>query len=395
MVPLVIAGKEQGEGGSVEGQGPAQPPSKSARAEVWEIWSRRHKERIWVATGHDKLLRVDPDPLGLKDFFPCPEPLYSIRTSDTLVPLPEFTLYEDQADELDEIQSRIRHLVTVLRAVVLVDGDFAEVVKIASATDGTAIPLDRPGDVAEDLGKRIWWWPLETIVQVISTLTARAEQLERHIWQVTGLHDLQRGSTMERESAAAQKLKAGFGQVRMTPRSLPMARYVRDCLRLKSEVMAELFDQATLERIGGVPVTPEMMKLLREEKLRNTNVAVATDSTVRPDQAAEKEEATEFLAASSSFLQQIAAVGQVQPAMVPLMLETFKQAARTFKWSRTIEPMIDQTVQLIGQQVAAQLQLQEAQVAMQQQALQQQQMMAAQQAQMAGAAPMPNGGGMM
>ena len=58
--------------------------------------------------GHDELdapivelIDERDDPLGVEGFFPCPKPLYATTTSDTLVPVPDFVLYQDQAMELD------------------------------------------------------------------------------------------------------------------------------------------------------------------------------------------------------------------------------------------------------------------------------------------------------
>ena len=362
---------------------PKDAPSREGRAEVWEVWNKRTSERIWVSPGHKDILRTDPDPLGLRDFFPAPRPVYSIQTTETLVPLPEFQLYRDQADEVDELQSRIQHLERVLKAVPLVAGDFTEVKDIAKCSDGVFIPVTRPDVSIGSLDADIWWWPLDKIITTIQTLQQRVAELKQQIWEITGLHDLQRGATKERETAAAQRMKGAFGQIRMSPRSLPMARHVRDLYRLMAEVMAEHFDQATLERISGEMVTPEMMALLREEKVRNTSISVASDATVRPDIHAEREEANEFLAASTGFLQQVAAVAGVMPPVVPLMMETFRQAARTYKWSRVVEPMIDQTVAMITQQVQQQIAMQQQQLMMQQQAAQMQ---------AAGGAP-PNGAG--
>jgi hypothetical protein len=379
-IPLTISARSgDSDHTTAEGKSPPDPPSRADKGEVWEIWDRSKRERVWVAKDFQEILRKEPDPLKLKDFYPCPCPLYSVTTTDQMVPRPEFCLYQDQAGELDEIQTRIRALVTVLKAVVVVDGDLAEIIDIAKAKDGDAIPLGTPGGVAEDMNARIWWWPVERIIQVIGTLQQRAEQLKMQIFELTGIHDLQRGASKERETAAAQRLKGQYGQVRMTPRALPMARFVRDCLRIKAEIMAEMFDPGTLERIGGKTVTPEMIALMREEKLRNTNIAVATDSTVKPDMHAEREDATEFMAASNSLLEQVAAVAQAMPAVVPLMMESYRQTIRTFRFARNLEPMIDQTVQMITQQVQqmlAQQQMQQQQMAMEQQM---------QQAQMAGA----------
>lgn len=375
-VPLMVSGHEGNTKSPRDpsSQAPPDPPSRKSRAEVWEIWDKRDRVRVWVATGFDRTIRTDTDPLGLKDFFPCPAALYGLKTTDTMIPLPEFALYRDQADELDEVQSRLRHLERVLRAVAFTDGDFTEAISVATAEDGKVIPIDRPDTTAGDLSGSIWAWPLTNIVAVIEQLGRRSAELQNQIWQITGIHDLQRGATKERESAAAQKLKSGFGQVRNVPRSLPMARYARDVLRIKAEIMAELFEPATLERISGVPVTPDMMALLREEKLRNTQIAVATDATVRPDVHAEQESAVEFMQASAQFLAQVAQVGAAMPPLLPMMIEAYRQAARTFKFARNLEPIIEQTVAMVAQQVQQQ---QAQQALMQQQQAQAQAMQAA------------------
>jgi hypothetical protein len=54
-----------------------------------------------------QIIDARDDPLGLEGFFPCPKPLYATTTSDTLVPVPDFVLYQDQAMELDILSDRI------------------------------------------------------------------------------------------------------------------------------------------------------------------------------------------------------------------------------------------------------------------------------------------------
>ena len=47
------------------------------------------------------------DPLELENFFPCPRPLYATLTSDSLEPVPDFSLYQDQAKELDSLADKL------------------------------------------------------------------------------------------------------------------------------------------------------------------------------------------------------------------------------------------------------------------------------------------------
>ena len=324
---------------------PADPPSRKSRAEVYEVWCRPTRERIWVAEGFDTVIRRDPDPLGLRDFYPIPMPVYSpITTSDTMIPVPEYQICRDQYQEIDELQGRIRHLERAMRAICIVSGDVSEITAISSAADGSFIPVDRNGQQATDLAGDIFWWPAEKLVGVITTLQERVAELKAQVFELTGLADLQRGVAEPRVSAAAERTKGAYSQIRMTPRSLPMARHVQALYRMIAEIACEHYDRATLERISGLLVDDAMFAMIRDEGVRDIEISVSTDALVAPNVLAEREQAVEFMTASTAYLQQVAAVAPVLPAAVPLLFEIFKQASRTMKWADSVEPMIDKTV---------------------------------------------------
>jgi hypothetical protein len=120
-----------------------------------------------------------------------------------------------------------------------------------------------------------------------------------------------------------------------------------------------------------------MMTMLRDEKLRNTNVEVATDSTIRPDKAAEKEEAIEYVTAVTSFLQSALPIAQGAPPMIPLIMAMLKAATKPFKFGRQLEEQMDATADALS--VMA-VQMQQAQL-----------IGAMQPPQPGGAEPRPNG----
>ncbi|MGE0853283.1 MAG: hypothetical protein AB7O44_27350 [Hyphomicrobiaceae bacterium] len=337
---------------------PPDPESPFGRAEVWEIWSKRDRKRLWIATGYDKVLREDEDPLRLEGFFPCPCPLYAVPTTDQMVPMPELAIYEPLADELDEIQQRLRSLTKQAKFIGLFDGDFVEMASLPDMQDGDFRPIARPEAAAADLRGAIWTWPIGEIVQAIALLTNRSEALKQAIYELTGISDLRRGIGKERESAAAQKLKASYGAARMTPRSQPMAEFCRDLLRIKAEIMAEHFEPASLERVSGIPLPPQgidpetrkpiphpVVLLLRDEKFRLTTIDVETDSTVAPDAEADKAEAVEFASAVTELTTAWAPLLTAAPAVAgPLYGALLKTTTGRFKFARELEPTIDQTV---------------------------------------------------
>lgn len=342
-IPLVLSAntdKDQGPGKVDEM--PPDPESPFGRAEVWEIWSKPTKERIWIATSYeDHVLRKDPDPLRQSGFFPNPKPLYAVPTTDSMVPMPELQVYECLADELDEVQDRLRKLVKVAKFVGLTDGDLAEMSNIATMTDGDFKPIQRPDVVAGDLRNAIWHWPLGEIVTAISILRVQSQELRDSIYELTGISDLRRGIGQERESATAQRLKASYGAARMTPRSKPMAEFIRDLLRIKAEIMVEHFEPATLSLISGAPIAGPVLQLLKDERFRNTTIDVETDSTVAPDAEAEKAEAVEYLTAATQYLSAAVPIATGAPATIPLLMSMLRAASRSYKFSREVEEQLD------------------------------------------------------
>ena len=76
------------------------------RAKICELWDKEGDKVLWLSKSAGKIIETVADPLELEGFFPCPKPLYATTTSDSLVPVPDFMLYQDQANELDILSVR-------------------------------------------------------------------------------------------------------------------------------------------------------------------------------------------------------------------------------------------------------------------------------------------------
>src|SRR5262249_3116951 len=114
------------------------------RARVWEIWDKSKKQRIYVAEGYSAELAREEDPYELADFFPTVEPLYGVKTTSTLIPIPEYTLYQDQAQELDLITTRLSRLINNLKRRGVYDassdGSDQQLAQLAFADDDQFLP---------------------------------------------------------------------------------------------------------------------------------------------------------------------------------------------------------------------------------------------------------------
>ena len=326
------------------------------RAEVWEIWDKVQRKRLFVSSGFKDLLAEDDDPYQLEDFFPTPVPLIAVRTNNTSIPVPEFTLYQDQADELDRVTSRITHLIEGLKRRGVYDSSVPELANLATAGDNDFVPSENFSSLAQKGGLSVVF-QTEDISQISAVLqglyTQRAQVLQI-IYEVTGISDIIRGGgTKASESATAQRLKAQYGSMRLRLRQDAIQKYIRDLFRIKAELIAENYEPEILERITGMEVTDEMLQIMRNDKTRHYQIDVETDSTVFADEEEMKRTRVEFANVMGGYLVQAIEATRNAPELTPIAFEILKFVSGAWKIGRNFEDVIDQTESQVMQQLQA------------------------------------------
>ena len=326
------------------------------RAEVWEIWDKVQRKRLFMAPGYKDLLAEDDDPYQLEDFFPTPVPLISVRTNSTSVPVPEFTLYQDQADELDRVTSRISHLIEGLKRRGVYDSSVPELANLATAGDNDFVPSENFSSLAQKGGLSVVFQTedISQISTVLQGLYNQRSQILQIIYEVTGISDIIRGGgTKASESATAQQLKAQYGSMRLRLRQDAIQKYIRDLFRIKAELIAENYEPEILQRITGMEVTDEMLEIMRNDKTRHYQIDVETDSTVFADEEEMKRTRVEFANVMGGYLVQAIEATRAAPELTPIAFEILKFVAGAWKIGRNFEDVIDQTEAQVMQQLQA------------------------------------------
>lgn len=336
-------------------------------AEVWEIWSKDHKCVYWVTDGlPDELLKHEEDPLGLHDFWPLPRPLFATTTTDSLIPTPDYALYQDQAEQLDKLTDRIRLLIEALRVVGVYNAEMTSLDQLLNETgENQMVPVESWMTFAQSGGLKgnLDWLPIEMIATVLTQLFSARAQIKNDLYEITGISDVIRGATAPEETATAQQIKANFGNLRLQARQGEMARFARDTIRKMAEIIAEHYSEDALIEMSGVLSMDEFKQtgdpqkdaaaqmkvkqavtMLKSDKLRTFKVDIETDATVAPDQQKEKEARVEFLSAVAPFLEKAAMVGAQAPQLVPLLLKMLDFGVKGFRAGRTLENAIEETI---------------------------------------------------
>lgn len=228
------------------------------KAEVWEIWNKADRKVYTIPPGTPGLmLKVEDDPLKLEDFWPCPEPLFATQTNDTVVPVPDYYEYQDQAQELDDLTNRIAMITTAVRANGVYDASAKGVERLLTeGVDNKLIPVDNWAAFQEKGGSAgvISLVPMQEIMAVLSELYVARQNVMNDLYQVTGLSDLVRGMGDPNETATAQRIKGQFASNRLGARQEAVARFCRDVLRIMAEIISEVFSEETLLTMSGMDI---------------------------------------------------------------------------------------------------------------------------------------------
>lgn len=339
---------------------------EGTRAKICELWDRETQKVYWINKGMAQFVDEREDPLGLEGFFPCPRPLYATTTSDNLVPVPDFLLYQDQANELDILSDRIDGLVKALRMRGVYDASQPALQRLLTEGDNNAlIPVDKWMAFGEKGGLKgsIDLLPIDTLAQCLLQCYAAREQIKAQIYEITGISDIIRGQTAASETATAQQIKGQYAGLRLRSMQEEVALFASELIRLKAQIICQLFQPQTILQYAAAQqmspadqqLIPQALQLLADKPLRNFRIEVASDSLVQIDEAQNKQDRLEFVQAYGGFLEKALPVVQQVPQAAPIVIELMKYGIGAFQQAEPIEGTLDRMLEQItqGQQVQA------------------------------------------
>jgi hypothetical protein len=326
------------------------------RAKICEIWDKESGKVYWISKSCPDILDERDDPLELENFFPCAKPLYATMTSDTLVPVPDFVLYQDQATELDILTDRIDGLVKALRVRGVYDASQPTLQRLLTEGDNnTLIPVDKWMAFSEKGGLRgsIDLLPLDTLSNALLQCYRARDEIKNQIYEITGISDIVRGQTAASETATAQQIKGQYAGLRLRSMQEDVALFASELFQLKAQVICTKFQPTTILMYAAAQsmqpadqaLIPQALQLIQSKPLRSFRVQVDSDSLVQIDENQNKRERTEFLQAMGGFLTQALPMGQQAPELVPMLIELVKFGVGAYKKAAPIEGTIDQAMQ--------------------------------------------------
>jgi len=330
---------------------------------IYEIWDKKTKRALWLSKSLGKFVDEKPDPLKLENFWPCPRPLFATLTNDSLVPVPDYAQYQDQANTLDLIADRINGLVKALQVKGVYDDSFPALARLfTEGENGTLLPVKNWAAFAEKQGLRgaIDLIDLTAIFNALKELYAAAEVQKNQVYEIMGLADIIRGSSDPNETATAQKMKGNFGSMSLRSMQADVAQFATEILQIKAQIMCQQFQPETLAAIGGAStlsdedqqLVPQALQLLKSTPLRDFRIEIEADSMIYMDELQEKQDRMELATALGNYLKEAIPAAQSIPQIAPLLLELLRFIVSGFKVGKTLEGAVDQAADALKQAAA-------------------------------------------
>ena len=330
-------------------------------AVVYEIWDKETGKVLWLSKSLGKILDERDDPLGLENFWPCPKPLYSTITTDSLEPIPDFVIYQDQARELDALCDRIDGLINALKVRGVYDASASELQRLFSeGENNTLIPVHNWMAFAEKQGMKgaIDLVDITPFAQALQQCYQAMEQVKGQIYELMGIADIQRGQTDPNETLGAQIIKSNNAAGRLKTMQHAVVDFATSLLSIKAQIICNHFTDDTLVKISGAmqlseqdkQYIPQAIALLRDEASKNFRIEVTSDSMIYQDEQQEKADRTAFLAAVGQFTQMAMPAAQQAPELVPMLMEMLKFGVTAFKAGKQLEGIIDETADKFREQ---------------------------------------------
>lgn len=334
--------------------------SENYQALVYELWDKESKTALWISKSLNQILDTKTDPYELECFWPCPRPLFATLTSDSLVPVPDFKLYQDQANELNILCDRIDGLIKALQVKGVYDASFTELSRLfTEGENNTLIPVKNWASFAEKQGLKgaIDLVDIQPIAMTLIQAYKAMEQVKAQVYEITGLSDIIRGQSEASETATAQQLKGQYASLRLKSMQDNVAQFATEILRIKAQIMCKMFQPETLLKISAAEqlseadqqLVPQAIQMLKSEPMRSFRIEIAADSMVQMDETQEKQDRMEFLQAAGGFIKQAAEVGQQSPELIPLLMDMLKFGIAGFKVGKSIEGQFDETAERMKQ----------------------------------------------
>jgi hypothetical protein len=367
---------------------------------VYELWVKERKKVYYLCPDwQDILLSEEDDPLKLSGFFPTPGLMLMTAKPGKISPIPLYQYYRNQAEELNRVTVRLNKILSAIRvrgAYNSLLGEDLQKILSDNELENALVPASESGALLSQSGgfdRHIWMLPLDKLITVAVQLYQARQQIKQVIYELTGISDIIRGSSVASETATAQDLKNKWGTIRLRKMQTIVADYVRDLYRMAVDCSSKVLppekwkemtqmdiplaaekqvaqqqlqflaqqqmQAAQMAQMQGQPPSPpkppdpqliktlqsptmeEVLEKISSDANRTYTINVQTSSTVDMDTGTDKQEVQEFMNAMGQLMSGLAPLTQLGPTGLEASKAILIAVCQRFKFGLQIVDSIE------------------------------------------------------
>lgn len=249
--------------------------SKPLGTVVYELWVKKTRKIYYLCADWNKiLLEEEEDNLQLAGFYPTPGMLLLTAKPGKISPIPLYQYYRNQAEELNRVTTRLNKVLSAIRvrgAYNSLLGDDLQKILSDDQLENALVPATESGALMSQSGgfdRHIWLLPLDKLITVATQLYQARQQIKQVIYELTGISDIIRGSSVASETATAQDLKNKWGTIRLRKMQKLVADYVRDLYRLSVDCSSKVIPPEKWKEMVQMDIPLQSEKQLAQQQMQ-------------------------------------------------------------------------------------------------------------------------------
>lgn len=281
------------------------------------------------------------DLYGLRDFFPCTEPLIINQSTRHFWPTPEYHQVADIIDDISSIVTRMLQLTKAVRIRFLFDSSVKALQPLIgenwASGEGTGMGVPNLEQSLMNnrgsLANLVAYFPVDELMKGLQGMYVAYEQRLNMFYNITGFSDLIRGQTSANDKTYGERqLEGKFALNRMEPYQRKVQEWIKDNYQLAMEMALKMFSDETIDEY----VTPQTLDqedkqryiqaldILKNNRRARFRVDFETDSTISINQEWKRTQAIETANAITKMLESTAKTAQDMPELADAELRIMK-----------------------------------------------------------------------
>lgn len=367
------------------------------KAEIWEVWCEKTNRVYWMSLGYEKIIIEESEPaIKFERFYPCSVIRQSIDP-DSIVPVSDYSHVKDQILEVERLTTRIHAMTQAVRANFAYDSAMGQTIQQLFEDDLKGLPVDNwPSNRGRGgLQGSIEFAPIEAFVNTLNVLQQNRQTALQQLYETLKVSDLLRGTSEQYKSATANRLESQWSSMGLIVRQNQFTKFMSDAIMHLGTIICEQFDDARILEIGDarslieqaiyvpqpepmpqtqpgmpmgepgmeMPMPPmqpspeqlaaelqsEILGILRDNKLRNYRIQIASDSMVAIDQQQQQAEGTMLIQSAGAFFDQMRGLVDQYPPLVEFSISLMQNMIKRFKGGKELDGIFTKALQQIGE----------------------------------------------